>query len=61
MIRENGKELLDDGDIRDELKRNLLDRMETDGFDGHVADAAPELYDVAREVFGTRDLNKALP
>ena len=58
VIRDNTTELLDDGDIRDALQANLIDRLDTDGFDGALKDEAPELYDVARTLFGTRQLNK---
>ena len=59
VIRNNTDQLLDDGDIRDQLASNLMERLETNGFDGDLGDTADALYDIARVVFNTRDLNKA--
>ena len=59
VIRNNTRQLLDAGDIRDQLKADLLERLETQGFDGTMQDEAPALYQVARVLYGTRNLNKA--
>ena len=59
VLRTNEVTLLDDGDVRDQLKDNLLQALETDGLPGHLMDEAPELYAVARTLYGTRNLNKA--
>ena len=60
VLRKNTTQLLDDGDIRDQLKNDLLARLEESGFDGSLDNVDSEaLYDVARAVFSHRDLNKA--
>ena len=57
VIRNNRKELLDDGDIRDELKKIAINSI-NEGWDGDTNGFESELNDVARNVFGHRDLNK---
>ena len=58
VIRNQGKTLLDSGDVRDQLQNILLEKMSSDGFTGHLKDEAPQLYDVARTLFSTRQLHK---
>ena len=57
VVRNNRKQLLDDGDIRDELKKIAIDSI-SDGWDGDTDGFESELNDVAEQVFGNRDLNK---
>ena len=60
VIRNQTQRLLDDeGDIRDQLKADLLNRLETSGIDGDLEEFGPQLYDVAKAVYSHRDLNKA--
>lgn len=58
VIRTNKTDLLDDGDIRDQLKDTLLQSIE-EGWDGDVTENIQDLNTVARVIFGHRDLNKA--
>ena len=58
VVRKNVKELLDDGDIRDQLKKNAVESIR-DGWDGNVEGYESELNDVAEQVFSYRPLNKA--
>ena len=46
------------GDIRDQLKDDLLFAVDNNGFDGNVHNYSSELNTVARAVFSNRDLNK---
>ena len=60
VVRNQTQRLLDEeGDIRDQLKSDLLNRLETSGFDGDLQEFGPQLYDVAKAVYSHRDLNKA--
>ena len=56
---EDATQLLDAGDIRDQLAAALTSKMDHDGFDGHLKEDALELYDVANVLYNYRDLNKA--
>ena len=58
VIRNQNDTLLDKGDIRDQLEQILLESLEINGFDGHKKDESHELYDVARTLYGTRQLHK---
>ena len=58
VIRNQNDTLLDKGDIRDRLESILLESLRLNGFDGHKKEDAPQLYDVARVLFGTRQLHK---
>ena len=58
VIRKNTKQLLDRGDIRDQLKDNLLNSLDQ-GYDGNTDGFTTELHDVSKAVFSFRDLNKA--
>ena len=58
VLRESKTDLLDDGDIRDKLKTELLDLIEN-GWDGELDEIKIELNDVAQAVYSWRDLNKA--
>ncbi len=63
VIRNQGRHLLDDGDLRDKLQDTLLDTIKdqtgglmfTSYFDEVGVD---KIYEVARKVFSHRDLNK---
>ena len=57
VFRSNRSTLLDSGDIRDELK-DLAVNSVSDGWDGNTEGFGSELDNVAKEVFGDRDLNK---
>ena len=57
VLREGRKTLLDSGDIRDELQRLAIDSI-SEGWDGNTDAFETELNEVAREVYGHRDLNK---
>ena len=58
VVRDNNKQLLDAGDIRDHLKTSLIASLDQ-GFDGATDDIAGPLHDVAQAVYSYRDLNKA--
>ena len=51
--------MLDDGDIRDQLKETLISELEQNGIAGVDPEISAEVNDVAKAVFGWRDLNKA--
>ena len=57
VIRDNRKELLDTGDIRDQLKDMALASIDQ-GWDGNDAEIISELNHVARKIFSHRPLNK---
>ena len=57
VLRSQNDMLLDDNaDLRDALKEELLTNLDKEGFEGN---ASPALYELAREIFSIRDLNKA--
>ena len=58
VLRESKTDLLDDGDIRDQLKSMLLEDI-NEGFTAVSSDLDVPLTDVAQAVFSWRDLNKA--
>ena len=55
----DSKVLLDEGDIRDQLAKDLQDRLRGEGFPGNTEDISQNLYTVAEVLFDTRNLNKA--
>ena len=57
VIRNNKENLLDDGDIRDELKKISIQSIDN-GWDGDTLGLDQELRDVATKVFGYRQMNK---
>lgn len=62
VLRNNTVQLLDDGDIRDQLKRELLVMIDTRGIeykvDGFTDEELTAFYKLSKEIVGTRDLNK---
>ena len=62
VLRTNDINLLDDGDIRDQLADNLNARLEdtNNGLEGisELDDVKTEMYDVAKGIFNWRDFNK---
>ena len=62
VLRNNTVQLLDDGDIRDQLKRELLAMIDTRGIeykvDGFTDEELTAFYKLSKEIVGTRDLNK---
>ena len=58
VFRHNVQELLDEGDLRDQLK-NLAVESIRDGWDGNVAEYEAELNDVAEALYSYRNFNKA--
>ena len=58
VLRQSKTDYLDEGDIRDQLKSDLLRLIDESGFDGAHSDYTSELNAVARAVFSHRDLNK---
>ena len=58
VFRKNVQELLDEGDLRDQLK-NLAVESIRDGWDGNVDEYQNELNDVAEQLFSYRNFNKA--
>ena len=62
VLRTNNTDLLDAGDIRDQLADSLNNRLDdtNNGLDGvaELADVKSEIYDVARGLFNWRDFNK---
>ena len=58
VTRDGDVDYLDEGDIRDQLNQDLLDNIDTNGFDGEVSEYSSELNAVARAVFSHRQLNK---
>ena len=58
VVRKNVQELLDEGDIRDQLKDIAVESIR-DGWDGNVAEFEAELNDVAEQLFSYRNFNKA--
>lgn len=61
VLRNQATRLLDEGDIRDNLKSVLLSDIDNGGIDGLVGeygDLAPTVIDVAKELFSIRNLNK---
>ena len=59
VMRTSGDYLLDDGDIRDQLQDDLIERLRGEGFPGDLEDVGVALHTVAEALFRTRDLNKA--
>ena len=59
VIRDNDVDLLDAGDIREQLKDVLLDSVKQ-GWDGHTDDFGLELNDVANTLYSNRDFNKKI-
>ena len=57
VLRDSRVELLDDGDVRAQLKDIAINSLK-DGWDGQDTEIFAELNDVAETVFGYRDLNK---
>ena len=57
VLRGNRKQLLDKGDIRDQLKEMAVASIDQ-GWDGQDAEILSELNNVARKVFTNRPLNK---
>ena len=57
VLRDNRKQLLDKGDIRDQLEEMALASIDQ-GWDGQDAEILSELNNVARKVFSDRPLNK---
>ena len=59
VLRWSNEDYLDQpGDVRAELKKTLLEQLDTNGFKGDVSEYASELNTVARAVFSHRQLNK---
>ena len=58
VFRKNVRQLLDEGDIRDQLKNIAVESIR-DGWDGNVAEFETELNDVAEALFSYRNFNKA--
>ena len=59
VLRYSTTDYLDQpGDVRAELKKTLLEQLDTNGFEGNVHNFSSELTEVARAVFSHRDLNK---
>ena len=59
VIRNQKTDLLDDGDIRDQLKEILESELDRNGISGVDPEMIPVVNDIAKSVFGWRDLNKA--
>ena len=57
VLRDNRKQLLDKGDIRDQLQEMAVASID-EGWDGQDAEILSELNNVARKVFTNRPLNK---
>ena len=57
VLRDNRKQLLDKGDIRDQLQDMAVASID-EGWDGQDAEILSELNNVARKVFTNRPLNK---
>ena len=57
VVRKNVRQLLDEGDLRDQLK-NLAVSSIADGWDASVSEYESELNDVAENLFSYRDFNK---
>ncbi len=57
VLRLGTQNLLDEGDVRDQLKELTLSSI-TEGWDGNVEDFVGELNFVAREIYSNRGLNK---
>lgn len=60
VVRYNDQMLLDDGDLRDELAKVLVEEItnQTNGIQGIPEGMSEEFYTVAHAVFTHRDLNK---
>jgi len=59
VLRDQDMDLLDEGDIRDQLKEILLEGIKTNGIDGVKPEHSANYNDIAEAVFSWRDLNKA--
>jgi len=57
VLRLGTENLLDEGDVRDQLKELALSSI-TEGWDGNVEDFIGELNFIAREIYSNRGLNK---
>ena len=58
--RKQATQLLDEGDIRDQLADILTESLDNNGLTGHYdSNLAPLVKEVARDLFNFRDLNKA--
>ena len=58
VTRNSSTDYLDEGDVRDVLKRKLLESLRVNGIPGHKDNYASEMNAVAEAVFSHRDLNK---
>ena len=58
VLRDSRVELLDEGDVRAQLKDIAVNSI-SEGWDGHDSEIYAQLDDVAREIYSYRDLNKA--
>ena len=58
VVRKNVRQLLDEGDIRDQLKNIAVDSIHN-GWDGNTEGFESELNDVAESLYSYRDFNKA--
>ena len=61
VLRNSTTDLLDNGDMRDALEATAIEMIDGpgQGWKGSVSSYSGEMSDVARKVFGVRDLNKA--
>ena len=57
VTRKGTVDLLDEGDIRDQLAIQATNSIDT-GWDGEVSEFLPELNNIARTIFNHRQLNK---
>ena len=57
VTRKGTKDLLDEGDIRDQLAIKATNSIDK-GWDGNVSEFLPELNNIARTIFNHRQLNK---
>ena len=58
VLRDSRVELLDEGDVRAQLKDIAINSI-NEGWDGHDQEIHAQLSDVAEHIYGYRDLNKA--